>query len=140
MTPDTLAAAALELVGTRFRLHGRDPQTGLDCVGVLSAACSALGRDAPLPARYALRSRAMPDTARIVADLGMTAANGPIRPGDVLMLRPSPCQFHMAIAATARSVVHAHAGLRKVVLGPLPGEWPVAGHWRLLPTSDLTRT
>ncbi len=33
-----LAAAALNLIGTPFRLHGRDPATGLDCVGLVAEA------------------------------------------------------------------------------------------------------
>lgn len=44
-----LAEAALSLVGTRFRLHGRVAETGLDCVGLVAAAMR--GRDI-LPARH----------------------------------------------------------------------------------------
>jgi hypothetical protein len=55
------------------------------------------------------------------------------------MLRCSPCQFHFAIAVTAARIVHAHAGLRKVVLGPLPDAWPVVGRWRLPSPSLLAR-
>ena len=41
MSGAALAAAAESLVGTRFRLHGRDPDTGLDCVGLLAASLAA---------------------------------------------------------------------------------------------------
>lgn len=132
MTGEQLAEAALALVGTPYRLHGRDPRVGLDCVGVLAAA---LGQPGSVPNGYALRMRRIPDTASLVGGLGLTEANGAIQPGDVLMLRPSPCQFHLAIASDARSMIHAHAGLRKVVRGPRP-EWPLAAHWRLLPTTQ----
>ncbi|WP_404482690.1 hypothetical protein [Novosphingobium sp. BL-52-GroH] len=139
MTGDGLAQAALALVGTRFRLHGRDPLSGLDCIGVLAAALAALGQRARLPNGYALRTLGLPDLSGIAAGLGMETAGGPIASGDVLMLRPSPCQLHLAIVASPRSVVHAHAGLRKVVLGPLPAHWPVAAHWRLQPHPVSTR-
>jgi hypothetical protein len=136
MTGDQLAAAASALVGTPFRLHGRDPRTGLDCIGVLAAA---LGREGPLPNGYALRTLCHPDFTGIAAKLGLVPACGAVLTGDVLVLRPSPCQFHLAIAASAQSVVHAHAGLRKVVAGPLPAGWPLVGHWRLQPRPIMTR-
>jgi cell wall-associated NlpC family hydrolase len=136
VTGEDVAAAALALVGTPFRLHGRDPRSGLDCVGVLEVA---LGTQIPLPNGYALRSRTLPDVPAIMAALGLTDANGNTQPGDVLMLRCSPCQFHFAIAAATGRIVHAHAGLRKVVLGPLPDAWPVIGRWRLASPSPLAR-
>lgn len=135
MTGKDVATAALALVGTPFRLHGRDPRSGLDCVGVLAAA---LGGETGLPNGYALRCRTLPDVPAIMAALGLTEASGDTQPGDVLMLRCAPCQFHFAIAAAADRIVHAHAGLRKVVLGPLPDAWPVIGRWRL-PSSPLAR-
>lgn len=139
MTGAQLAEAASGLVGAPFRLHGRDPRTGLDCLGVLAAACEALGRQTALPNGYALRMRRMPEASRIAAGLGLQPASGAVLPGDVLMLRPSPCQLHIAIAADARSLVHAHAGLRKVVRGPLPGDWPIAAHWRLPPPAPASK-
>ena len=131
MTGDDLARAARALVGVPFRLHGRDPATGLDCVGVVAAACRAGGRDAALPAAYALRSRRAPAPAAHAARLGLAPAAGPVKPGDVIMVRPGPCQHHLAIATASQRFVHAHAGLRRVVEGPLPAAWPLAGHWRL---------
>jgi hypothetical protein len=84
-----------------------------------------------LPNGYALRRRDVPDFGALAAGLGLVPASGTIYAGDVLMLRTGPCQLHAAVAASFDTVVHAHAGLRKVVLGPLPGGWPVLGHWRL---------
>jgi cell wall-associated NlpC family hydrolase len=136
VTGEDVATAALALVGTPFRLHGRDPRSGLDCVGVLAAA---LGGETALPNGYTLRSRTLPDVPAIMATLGLAEARGDTRPGDILMLRCPPCQFHFAIAAAATRIVHAHAGLRKVVLGPLPEAWPVIGCWRLPSPSPLAR-
>lgn len=127
MTPAQLADAARALVGTPFRLHGRDPHKGLDCVGVLAAA---LGRTDALPNGYCLRSRTRPATDAFAAELGLIPAEEPVMPGDVVLLRPAICQWHLAIATGAGMIVHAHAGLRKVVHGPLPADWPIAGHWR----------
>ena len=57
MTGAKLARAAMALVGCRFRLHGRDPASGLDCVGVLHAALASCGRSVSLPDTYTLRLR-----------------------------------------------------------------------------------
>lgn len=130
MTGPELALAARALVGTPFRLHGRDPGTGLDCVGVLEAASRACGLTARLPGRYALRSRRRPQTAAIAMRLGLEETGRPIEPGDVIMLRPGPCQHHFGIATAPGCFIHAHAGLRRVVEGPIPCAWPRIGHWR----------
>ena len=116
-------------------LHGRDPATGLDCVGVLAAALIATGRPAPLPVGYALRTR---DTARLAAAAaacGLAPMTGQLLPGDVAAFTVGPHQFHLGIAARQGGFVHAHAGLRKVVIGTVPAVWPIVGQWRL--ASDM---
>jgi cell wall-associated NlpC family hydrolase len=131
MSGAALAAAAAALAGTRFRLHGRDPATGLDCVGLLAAALAAIGRPAPLPSGYRLRMRAVPRLAAIAAGCGLAEAAGPAAPGDILLVRPAPCQLHLVIALGGHRFVHAHAGLGRVVLSGRPLAWPIVGHWRL---------
>ena len=67
-----LAAAALTLVGSPWRLHGRNPATGLDCIGLLGAALGGLlvrrvggGREVRLPSASSLNplEPAMPETS-----------------------------------------------------------------------------
>lgn len=130
MSADQLAAAACALVGTPFRLHGRNEASGLDCIGVLAAAMARTGRPAPLPTGYALRHRITPDLSAVVGKLGLMPVDGPMARGDVLLLRPAPCQYHLAIVAGRDIIVHAHAGLGKVIIAPLPAEWPLVRHWR----------
>ena len=131
----SLADAAQALVGSGFRLHGRHPVTGLDCVGVLSAALTAIGRKAALPDAYRLRSRAIPDLSRIAADCGMVAVIDALQAGDVLLAKIGSCQFHVLITAENGCVVHAHAGLGRVIIEPISDDWQIAGHWRLIPTN-----
>lgn len=131
MSGAALAQAALALPGALFRLHGRDPRTGLDCVGVLSAALEAINRRPALPRAYALRCRSVPGVDRIAQTCGLQAAPNPIIAGDVLLFRVGPCQVHLAIAVGAARIVHAHARLRRVIEGPVPPEWTVLHHWRL---------
>ena len=131
MTGVKLATSALALVGAPFRLHGREPATGLDCVGVLAAALAACGRAPQLPNGYVLRSRILPELRGYVVGNGLAPAGGPPAPGDVLLARAGPGQVHLLIAVGNEHFVHAHAGLRRVICGHLPANWPVLRHWRI---------
>lgn len=126
-----LATAAERLVGVPFRLHGHDAERGLDCVGLVVAALEAVGRRARVPA-YRLRMREIGGFVSAASDAGLVKASGPIRPGDVLLVRPGPAQHHLAIAVGGGGFVHAHAGLRRVVLTPAPLPWAEERRWRLL--------
>lgn len=127
---DALAKAAMELVGTRFRLHGRDPMTGLDCVGLVVCAMEAAGRNAPSPRDYAIRNRSIAHLLHFAATAGLYEAEGDIAPGDILLASPAPAQHHLLIAASPDGFVHAHAGLRRVVTTPGLLPWPIECHWR----------
>lgn len=120
-------AAAREAVGARFRLHGRDPATGLDCVGLAALALRAAGVVGTVPSGYALRSD---DVARVVATIaaaGLVPATD-VRAGDLLLLRAGPGQLHFAIQ-TEDGLIHADAMLRRVVERRALA-WPVLGRWR----------
>lgn len=114
-------AAARALVGTRFRLHGRDPAYGLDCVGLVAAAT---GRGAPTG--YGWRSG---DEGRVAALLDGVFERGGDAPGAVLLMRAGPGQLHLAIRVSD-GIVHADAGLRRVVWRPGAPPWPVLGYWK----------
>lgn len=131
LTGERLAAAAMELVGTPFRLHGRDARTGLDCVGLLSASLARCGAVADLPTAYRMR---MTGIETILPDpdlLGFVPGDPPFEIGDVILQRLGPAQFHIAIATFGERWVHAHAGLRRVVLSPTLCDGPVVHHWRV---------
>jgi hypothetical protein len=130
MTGADLAAAAEALVGTRFRLHGRDPASGLDCIGVLAASLAACGRKVALPNHYALRAHRLPDLSSIIESCDLIAVEGEAVSGDIVMVRIGPCQFHLLIAASSDRFVHAHAGLRQVVCSEKSIDWVTEGHWR----------
>ena len=129
MTGDQLAAAAEALVGAPFRLHGRDPATGVDCVGVV---LTALGTRVKVRG-YGLRNRSIAPFLELAAASGFAPHDGPTERGDLLLVRPGPGQHHLLIAAAPDRFVHAHAGLRRVVLQPGPLAWPVECVWRLNP-------
>ena len=126
-----LARASENLIGCPFRLHGRDPATGLDCVGVLAAAMAATGRHAQLPSDYALRMQNIARFTQQAADFGFLANEGPASPGDVMLFQVGPCQYHFAVCGEGGSLVHAHAGLRRVVRSAALPDWSLVRHWRL---------
>ena len=127
------AAAAEGLCGVPFRLHGRDPATGLDCVGLVAAALERCGQEVDPPEGYALRALSVAPLLGFAARNGFAALDplAPGQPGDLLLLRLSAIQAHLAIVLDHHRFVHAHAGLGKVVIGEgaLPGR--TIARWRL---------
>ncbi|HWK40576.1 MAG TPA: hypothetical protein VNR60_01475 [Croceibacterium sp.] len=131
MSGAALARAAEGHLGTPFRLHGHDPLTGLDCVGLVAVALAEIGRPVVPPQRYGLRHRAAEHLLPLAAAAGLAEVTSPAEAGDVLLLQAGPAQLHLAVAACGGGIVHAHAGLRRVVITPFPLAWPVIRHWRL---------
>lgn len=132
MTPEEFAHAAQSLLGAPFRLGGRDPATGIDCVGLV--ACALGGAEAPVG--YALRNSAIDRHLAFAAHAGFEPTAGAIECGDLILAEPGPAQHHLLVALRPARFVHAHAGLRRVVLqaGPLP--WPERARWRLATESS----
>lgn len=123
---ERVVAAARGAVGARFRLHGRDPADGLDCVGL---AAWALGVDV-VPSGYALRGGAVDAVAALIGAAGLARVEAAAQaPGDLLLCRSGPGQLHLAVW-TGDGVVHADAMLRRVVERPGAVAWPVVGVWR----------
>lgn len=125
------AIAAESLVGAPFRFGGRDRRTGFDCVGVVIAALEAVGSARPPIATYAFRQRDVASQLGSASSAGFESAEGLARAGDLLLFRTGPAQVHLGVVAINGGLVHAHAGLGKVVLTPPPLPWPVERHWRL---------
>jgi cell wall-associated NlpC family hydrolase len=123
------ARAAEDFVGTPFRFRGRDPATGLVCVGLVAKALEAAGLPVPPIPAYAMRQRDF-SAQLAAAALPFEAADGGPEPGDLLLLKPGPAQLHLAVVGTNGALIHAHAGLGKVVATPLPCPWPIERHLR----------
>lgn len=126
-----LADAAASMVGTPFRLHGRDPNIGLDCIGLVLVALSMVGRPARAVSGYGLRNLDLARFTPLFAHCGFERCTGPIAPGDLLQVQPGPAQMHLLIANSSGGFIHAHAGLRRVVETPGPLAWSTTAHWRL---------
>ena len=121
------ARRAQALVGTRFRPQGRSAECGLDCIGLVLAACD-------LPAERVRRDyRLRGDHRReLLAGLAGTLrriAPGQCRAGDVLLLQITADQSHLAILTEA-GFIHADAGRGMVVETPGPPPWPIIAAFR----------
>ena len=73
---DSLAGAAEALIGCPFRLHGRDPAGGLDCVGLVAAAMTAIGLTPIAPTGYGLRNLAVDHWLALAERSGLALASG----------------------------------------------------------------
>jgi hypothetical protein len=122
-----IVAAVGDCVGTRFRPQGRRAGIALDCVGVALIAAEAAGRRAAVPP-YVLAGDHEARLDAAVAALGCTVVVVP-EPGDLLVLAPAAGRRHLAIV-TPRGIIHAHAGLGRVVEGPLDPAWALIAVWR----------
>jgi len=119
-------------VGVPYRRHGRDPATGLDCVGLAALAAAAGGVRAAVPTGYGLRGG---DEAAVAAVLDGAMARvpggrGDGRAGDLVLARPGPGQLHLLVR-TADGLVHADLGLGRVAERPGAVPWPVVAAWRV---------
>jgi cell wall-associated NlpC family hydrolase len=72
---ERVAAAAFALVGTPFRLRGRDPRTGLDCVGLALAAFGRAGVRAVEPPPYQMRGTSRERAETVFRRAGLVPAD-----------------------------------------------------------------
>lgn len=120
----------MTLLGAPFRLHGRSIETGLDCVGVVHCCIAETGREYQAPEIYGLRGAYENRALAFFVDAGFeNVHDASWVAGDILLFRPGPRQIHLAVLSQ-RGAVHAHMGLRRVVLTPFPMPYTQIGQWR----------
>ncbi len=122
-----IVATARACIGTPFRSQGRAPGRALDCVGVALVAAAAAAPVGAIPP-YAIRGDHGAIVETTLAAIGCTPVDT-AAPGDLLVIAPALRQRHLAIV-TPLGIVHAHAGLGRVVEGPLDPGWVIIGAWR----------
>ncbi len=129
---EKIVAGARALVGVPFRLHGRNAQTGVDCIGLAVLALAraghkGLGGDA-VPAAYSVRGGTAERFTKGMGALGLRSVRA-ARPGDIVLAQAGVAQFHLMIVTQAGHV-HADASLGRVVEIPGLSPWPVIARFR----------
>lgn len=127
MQAEAIIDRARALLGTRFRFQGRDPATGLGCVGL---ATLAVGSEVELPGDYALRTDVSERWIALLDRLGRRRRKRGPQPGDILLFLAGPAQLHLGLW-TGQSLIHADARLRRVVELPGCPDWPLIGAWSI---------
>ncbi len=127
-----MAKKAVSLCGVEFRLHGRDVEDGLDCIGLAEQCLLAADVDCEAPNGYSIRGGSEESINAFMADIGFIRfpPETGLCEGDIVLVRPSPVQWHFLIRAKD-GFVHAHAGLGKVVFCPGDAPWPIVSIFRL---------
>lgn len=120
-----IVARARSLIGVRFRPQGRDREGGLDCIGLAAVAVGA----EQVRSDYALRGGTLADLETELGRAGLrrTDRRGA---GDLLVMRSGAEQLHLGVW-TGDGLVHADAGLRRIVERPGPPPWPILSQWRV---------
>ena len=130
--PQRAWRVARSLVGTRFRLHGRCAEHGLDCVGLISLCYRNAGHDfIDPPGDYRLRDGSVDHINGILTSAGFSQLVDPsVELGDIALVELRPGRFHLLMIGE-QSCIHAHAGLRRVVEAPYAAYAPMTNRWRL---------
>ena len=127
---ERVVGAALALLGVPYRRFGRDPATGLDCVGLVVCAHAGAGITATaVPDRYRWRDVDGSTIDRWLRAAGCVAVSDKAA-GDILVQAMPGGQMHMLIVASDDLFIHAHAGLGRVVAMPGPVMGTPTGRWR----------
>lgn len=126
----SIADAALELVGTPFRLRGRDPSTGIDCMGLIEFALTKAGVPVRMPRTYTLRQRNADQVFITVAtQCGLRPSTATPHRNDILFFALNGFQHHLAISLGPADIVHAHAGLGRTLVGKPDPDWRLLHVW-----------
>jgi hypothetical protein len=131
LRPLRLGDAAAGFVGCPFRLHGLDPATGIDCVGLVHASLVVMGRHPIAPRGYGLRNLAVDQWLQFAARSQLEPADGAIGADEVMLVALGYGQHHLMITTGADEVVHAHAGLRRVVRHRRDPASRICARWRV---------
>ena len=106
-------------------------------MGVVKYAIESVAGAISVPQNYTLRQRDWQPMLAYAEASGLRGCDEAERmfpkAGDVLLFEVGPAQCHLAISDGRGSLIHAHAGLARVVFGRPDPDWQLLRHWRLRP-------
>lgn len=119
---EKFACAAQSCVGAPFRLQGRDPSIGLDCVGLIAWCARACALPVDHLPTYTLTSEASELVPHLVAaGFDLRDAAWP-QVGDVMIFDMNNRRNHVAVC-TNLGMVHADMRFRRVVEHHIDEAW-----------------
>ena len=114
------------LIGTRFRAQGRDPDSGVDCLGLAIVAYDLDGHT--IRRDYRLSGEHRRELTAGLERQFRRVAQSQARAGDLMLMRTAERHYHLAIRTDAGFV---HADVRRgVVETPGAPSWPVVASYR----------
>ncbi|MBP6031620.1 MAG: peptidoglycan endopeptidase [Sphingobium sp.] len=129
---ERMVFAARAMIGAPFRLHGRNPPTGLDCIGLALRVLEQAGHKrlggGMIPAAYSVRGGTAEQFGKTMRAAGLRAVRR-AKAGDLVLAQAGVAQFHLMIRTDAGHV-HADASLGKVAEMPGASPWPVIAYFR----------
>jgi cell wall-associated NlpC family hydrolase len=116
---DSIVLKAKGSVGTRYKLGGTKPGSGLDCSGLVRYAMSML-------------DLALPRTAQKQAQFGKAVPKdvAALKPGDVLTFGRGKRISHVGIYVGDGKMIHASTSQRRVVETTITKRSPLIRQWK----------
>lgn len=120
MKRQDIVDTARQYLGVKWKHQGRNPESGLDCLGLIVQVAKDLGMNPHDPVDYTKA----PDGKRLMAELNtqLTLVIN-YQVGDILLMRMGTNPQHLAIVTETGGIIHSYANIRKVVEHPLDDEW-----------------
>lgn len=120
MKRQEIVDAARKYIGVKWKHQGRNPASGLDCLGLIVQVAKDIGLEPYDPVDYSKR----PDGQRLIAELNAQLKQTvDYQAGDILLMRMGANPQHLAIVNETGGIIHSYAEIRKVVEHPLNDDW-----------------
>ncbi len=114
-----------QYLGIPFRLGGRDPATGIDCIGLVALVFGKVGN---APKGYAMRGASLARWAGELDRNFLRRTDDAMQSGDIALLETGPSTWHVGVWS-GNALIHADVRRGRVVETPAPLPWPVIGIW-----------
>jgi len=124
MTPDDVISAARLALGTPFGHQGRVVGTKLDCAGLLSVTCAALGQPIADQDGYGRRPQNGLLEAALDSQPSLIRVREKPQAGDFVLMKfeDDKAPSHLGVCA-GKTLIHAWAVARKVCEHDFDAEW-----------------
>lgn len=125
MNRQAIINAARACVGSKWRRRGRDPETGLDCGGLVIVCAKSVGYPVYDPMDYRVDA-----DGKLFEYMSRSFDSVPVEdmlPGDIPLFRMDPGKndpaTHCAVLNERFGLIHVYYHVREVVEQDMPDSW-----------------